>query len=271
MRTTALLLAAVLFLSGNAFSQRFIPKSDGERRGAESYNQAKVAYDAGDYAASIPLFLAADSLIGNRAGLDWNKVRFALGDAYLKVKKPALALEWFSRVAAVDSMYPLAQLQAAESARQAGRPDEALKFYRKALNQAPPQQKAPLLGRIAELQVQKGQLQAAIETFTKALALVQSGTLYLQRGQLYDRLAQAIDHAQDEKYDFEAAVKSGELTEEKIQKAIELREKALADYRAAETEDAQAATAGKFVERSEIILQNDHVLISEMHYQQENE
>jgi len=271
MRTTVLLFAAVLFCSGNAFPQRFIPKSESERRGAESYNKAKEAYDAGDFAASIPLFLAADSLIGSRSGLDWNKVRFALGNAYLKVRKPAQALEWFSRVAASDSLYPLVQLQAAESARQAGRQDEALKFYHKALNQAPDKQKPLLLGRIAEIQLQKGQLQAAIDTYTKSLAIAQSGALYLQRGQLYDRLAQAIDHAEDENYDFEAALKNGELSEEKMQRAIELREKALADYRAAAVDAATAATAGKFAERSEIILQNDHVVISEMKYQKENE
>lgn len=271
MRTLVILISAVLICSSSALPQKLIPKNENERRGAESYNKAIEAFSAGDYPASIQFFLVADSLIGGTNLLDRNKLRFALGSAYLKTGKAAQALEWFSRVASADSTYPYVQLQAAESARLAGNADQALKFYLKAAAQAPDKEKTPMLKRIGEVQAKKGQIQAAVETLSRALGIAQDGALFLQRGQLYDRLAQAIDHAQDENYDVEGAIKRGEITVENMERAIELREKALADYRSAAGETSLAATANRFIERSEIILQNDRVVISEINYQKSNE
>ncbi len=271
MRTLVITFIAVLFCSSSALSQKLIPKSESERRGAESYNKAVEAFSAGDFSASIPFFLAADSLIGDRSVLDRNKLRFALGAAYLKTGKPSQALEWFIRVASSDSTYPYVQLQAAESARLAGQTDQALKFYQKAAAQAPDKEKIPMLKRTGEMQEKKGQLQAAVETLTRALEITRNGALFLQRGQLYDRLAQAVDHAQDENYDVEGAIKRGVMTVESMERAIELREKALSDYRSAAADASLAATANRFIERSEIILQNNRVVISEINYQKSNE
>jgi tetratricopeptide (TPR) repeat protein len=271
MRTLVILLSAVLLCSNSALPQKLIPKNENERRGAESYNKAVEAFSAGDFAASIPLFLAADSLIGEKSMLDRNKLRFALGAAYLKTGKPAQALEWFVRVASSDSTYPYVHLQAAESSRLAGNTDQALKFYQKAAAQAPDREKIPMLKRIGEIQEKKGQIQAAIVTLTRALGIAQGGSLFLQRGQLYDRLAQAIDHAQDENFDIEGTIKRGEITVEKMERAIDLREQALADYRSAAADASLATTADRFIERSEIILQNNRVVISEINYQKSNE
>jgi len=128
-----------------------------------------------------------------------------------------------------------------------------------------------MLKRTGEMQEKKGQLQAAVETLTRALEITRNGALFLQRGQLYDRLAQAVDHAQDENYDVEGAIKRGVMTVESMERAIELREKALSDYRSAAADASLAATANRFIERSEIILQNNRVVISEINYQKSNE
>jgi tetratricopeptide (TPR) repeat protein len=264
MRKAAVILTALLISVSSAPAQKITPKTESERLGAESYNKAVKAFSAGEFAASIPWFLAADSLIGEKGIIPRSKLRFALATAYLSNRQPAQALEWYSKVAAEDPSYPEVQYQTAESARLAGQADQALKYYGLALPQAEETQKLLILQRTGELLEKKNDLKGALDAYNKALAIRSEPKYRLLRGQIYDRLAQTVDHAQDENFDVDAAVKNGALTESKMQQALELREKALADYQAAAADPALSANAGRLIERSEAILKNDRLVLGEI-------
>jgi len=259
-----------LLVSASSLSAQKKPQTESERLGAKCFNQASEAFSSKQYAKSIPLFIAADSLIGHTELVDRVKLRYALAVAYLKSDKPDSALIFFEWVAEQDSTYPYVHLQAAECARKMKKNSLALKFYKKALTTATEQEKPIILGKIGEIQYKRGELQGALRTLNKAIALSPSPSFYLLRGRIFDRLAEPLDHAGDEDYDFEGVIQSGKLTEEQMLKAVELRQKALDDYRVAAEDEKLTATAKKLITRSEIILENNRAVISEIRYQREN-
>ncbi|MBW7998296.1 MAG: tetratricopeptide repeat protein [Candidatus Glassbacteria bacterium] len=262
------LLAVITALPLTA--QQRAAETEQEKLGARQFNQAIAAYSAGNYEESIPLFIAADTLIGETDLVDWTKLRFALGTAFLETGKPNLALGYFQWVAERDSSYPFIYLQIAESARTGGKRTEALDYYRKALSRARPADQAMILGRIGELELAAGRLQAALGALNRAIKLTPAVGYFLMRGQLYDRLAQRVDHAQDEEFDYERAIRRKELTEEQMEQATELRRKALEDYRSAERDAKLADTCANLIARSEVILENNAQVISEIKFQREN-
>jgi len=265
-----LVYLSLLCLAGSASGQNPGVRSEREKLGAEHFNQAIVAFRAGDYQKSVPLFLSADTLIGDSKLVDRVKLRFALGTAFLETGHAEAAYGYFQWVAIQDSTYPYLQLQMAESARKAGQRDEALKFYHKALLQAKPSEQAAIQARIGELELAAGRLDQALEILDQAISLSPASDYHLLRGQIYDKLAQRIDHAEDESFDYDDAIRKGELTEEVMRGATDLREKALADYEAAARDTKLSAAAGKLVERSNVILENNRQVISEIRYQREN-
>ncbi len=269
MAALGLLFAALLAAAPPLSAQRQA-RTPTERQGAESYNQAAKAFGSGNYQASIPLFLAADSLIGTTGLVDRTKLRYALGVAYQKTNQPARALAQFEWVAGQRPDYPLIQFQAAESAREAKQRAKALQYYRQALPTVSGEQQALLHSRIGELQSELGQLEQALASYDRAIAITPAAGYRLLRGRLYDRQAERLDHAQDENYDFEGAIRSGELTEEAINRAGELRRKALEDYQAAAAGPQYAAAAGKLLERSRAILDNNRSVMAEIRYYKEN-
>ncbi len=267
--TLAALLVAFFSLP-LAAQQKKVAQTEQEKLGARQFNQAIEAYGAGNYEQCIPLFIAADSLLGESGLIERTKLRFALGTAFLKTGKPARALEHFQWVAARDSAYPFIHLQLAESARAADKRSEAVGFYRRALKNAKPAAQATILGRIGELELKAGRLKSALNALNQAINITPASGYYLMRGQLYDRLAQRIDHAQDEEYDYERAIHSQEITEEQLEKGSELRRLALEDYRHAVRDEKLASACAALIERSEIILENNAQVISEIRFQREN-
>ncbi len=265
----ALLVAFIaLPLSGQ---QKKVAQSEQEKLGARQFNTAIEAYGAGNYEQCIPLFIAADSLLGESGLIERTKLRFALGTALLKTGKPARALEYFQSVAEADSAYPFIHLQLAESARAAGKRSAAVGFYRRALKNAKPAAQATILGRIGELELKAGRVRSALKALNQAIAITPASGYYLMRGQLYDRLAQRIDHAQDEKYDYESAIRDGKITEEQLEQGSKLRRLALEDYRSAARDKKLASACAALIERSEIILENNAQVISEIRFQREND
>ncbi|MBN2290758.1 MAG: hypothetical protein JXQ83_15595 [Candidatus Glassbacteria bacterium] len=260
----------VLILTFSLLAAGQPPKAETERRGAIAYNQGSEAFSAGDYTRSIPLLLAADSLIGESEQVDRLKLRFTIGLAYLKSSQPSRALEFFEWVAGQDSSYPYIHLQLAAGARQAGQPAKALEHYRAGLAGAPEAQKPVILAHIADLLEKRRDLQGALKAYDQAILLNQAAEYHFRRGLLYNRLADPLDHAEDETYDFEEAVTSGLLTEEILLKATGLREKALADFRRAAEDGKLAERAARMVERTEILIRNNQTVISEIHYLREN-
>jgi len=246
------------------------PKTEQEREGAKIYNQAVEKFSAGEYAASIPLFLTADSLIGATLLVDRLQLRYALGVAHLKTSEPDRALEYFEWVAAQDSTYPYIYLQAAESAQSAKQPAKALKYYRKALESAQDAEKPVILSNIGELLFRRGDLDGALKNCNQAIALSPAPGYYLLRGRIYDKLAGRIDHADESTFDFEEAIRNHSLTEEQMLEAVDLRQKALDDYRLASRDEKLAQTAKMHTERSNAILENNRAIISEIRYQREN-
>jgi tetratricopeptide (TPR) repeat protein len=266
----AALLIALISLP-LAAQQKKVAKTDQEKLGARQFNEAIKAYSAGNHEQCIPLFIAADSLIGATGLIDRVKLRFALGNSYLETGKPAQALELFQWVSAQDSAYPFIHIQLAESAQAAGKRPEAVAYYQNALNGAKPADQATILGRIGELEFKAGRIKSALKALNGAIEITPASNYYLMRGQVYDRLAQRADHAQDAKYDVEAAIHSKELTEELLEQASELRRKALEDYRSAARDPKLAPACESLIERSEIIIENNAQVISEIRFQRENE
>lgn len=271
MRKALLVLTAILAVAAAATAQQVIPKTESERIGAESYNKAVEAYAAGDYAASIPHFLAADSLIGAKGIVDRSKLQFALATAYLRSNQPGRALNWFIRVAENDSTYPLIHYHAAECARQAGQPEEALKHYRVALRDAGASEQTVIIQRMGEILEKRRDFQGAVNVYSQLLDGRAVPAVNLLRGQAYDRLAAPLDRAQEQNFDLERAVRSGDLNEQRMSQAIELREKALADYRVAAEDPKLASRVQPLIERSLAILQNNRLVVAEIRYQHDNE
>lgn len=268
--TVAVTLLAALISLPLYGQQKKVARTEQEKLGARQFNTAIEAYGAEDFEQCIPLFIAADSLIGNSGLIDRTKLRFALGGAYMKTGNPARALEHFQWVAAQDSLYPFIHFQLAQSARAAGKLAEAVVYYRRALDDAKPAEQATILGRIGELELKAGRLKSALKALRLAIDISPNSGYYLMRGRLYDRLAQRIDHAQDEKYDYESAIRSGEITEEQLQRASELRRQALENYTSAAQDQKLASACAALIERSEIILENNAQVISEIIFQRED-
>ena len=266
----AVLFLLMTALAASAFGQGKALSSEREKIGAENFNQAIAAFSAGDYQKCISLFLAADTLIGDSKLVDRVKLRFALGISFLETSHAEAAYGYFQWVEMQDSAYPYLQLQLAESARLAGQPEAALHYYDKALQQAKPTEQGAILARIGELEMAAGRLPLALENLDKAISLSPTAGFFYLRGQVYDKLAQRLDRAEDESVDYEAAIKKGEFTEEVMRQATELREKALADYQAAVRDPKLTTACNKLIERSQVILENNRQVISEIRYQREN-
>ena len=269
-RTQVSLIVLAVVLACPLAAQKKVAETEQEKLGAGHFNEAIAAYSAGDYEKCIPLFVSADSLIGETELVDRSKLRFALGTAYLESGKAADALKCFKLVAEQDPGYEGIQLQMAEAARKAGKRSEALGFYRAALESATPAGQPVILGRIGELELDSGRYQTALEALNGAIEVKPATTYYLLRGQVYDKLAQKLDHAEDDKFDFEKAIRRKEITEEQITQANELRNKALEDYRNAARDESLAAACARFIERSEVILENNNQVISEIRFQADN-
>jgi tetratricopeptide (TPR) repeat protein len=266
-----LYLFTVLFLTASMLSADEREKAKIEREGAIAFNQGSQAYSAGKYAESIPFLLTADSLIGESAKVDRLKLRFTTGLAYLKNKQPENAIELFQWVAGQDSSYPFIQLQLADAYRKTGNSGKALLHYRAGLDNTPDSQKHVILLHIATLLEKRKDWNGAVKAYSQALALDPLPDYNFRRGLLYNRLAEPIDRAGDDDYDFEEAVTSGRLTEEALLKAIGLREKALADFRLASKSTDLVDAAARMIERTEIMIKNDQTVIAEIHYIRNNE
>ena len=266
------LLLVILFLgfASILIAQKRVAETEAEKEGAKNYNEAIEAYSAGDYARCIPLLLAADSLIGETDLVDRVKLRFALGMAYLRTDQPAPALEQFEWVASRDSLYPYLYLQAAESARLLKQTEKSHKYYAKALETANDTEKAIILGKIARIEMDRGRLRSALKHVNQAISMSRGSSYYLLRGQIVDRLAQRLDRAEDDNFNYEDAIRDGRITEGKMLEATELRESALADYQIAAEDEKLAATCQKLIERSKIIIENNRQVISEIIYLREN-
>lgn len=269
--TVAAILLVALISLPLAAQQKKVAQTDQEKLGARQFNQAIEAYSAKNYEQCLPLFIAADSLIGETGLIDRTKLRFALGKSYLETGKPAEALEMFQWVAAADSAYPFIQIQLAQSASAAGQRPEAVAYYKRALVDAKPAEQATILGRISKLELKAGRIKSALKALNNAIKITPASQYFLMRGQIFDRLAQPGDHAQDEKYDYEAAIHDEEITEEQLEQASELRRKALEDYRSAARDPKLAPACASLIERSAIILENNTQVISEIRFQRENE
>jgi len=266
-------LVFVILLLGSASiltAQKRVAETEVEKEGAKNYNEAIEAYSAGDYARCIPLLLAADSLIGESELIDRVKLRFALGMAYLQTEQPAPAFEQFEWVAGKDSTYPYVNYQAAESAQLLKQTDKALEYYARAIQTAKDGEKAIILGKMAQIEISRGRLQLAFKRVNQAISLTSGSSYYLLRGQIVDRMARQLDRAEDDNFNYEDAIRSGRITEEKMLEATDLREKALTDYEIAAEDEKLAATCQKLIERSKIIIENNRQVISEIIYLREN-
>lgn len=264
MRTPAVL--SILLFTAVALEAQAVAKTEHEKLGAEKFNQAIELYSAGQYEESLPLLRAADSLIGDTELVDRVKLRFALGRACQETGKPEAALSYFEWVAGRDSTYPLIFYQAAESAIAAGKLPRALELYRRSLKSVDDNRQALILGKMARIELDRGRLNEALELVNYAINLVPQGAFFIMRGQIYDRRAQALDHAQDQEFDYEAAIRNSSLTQAEMEQAIELRQQALEDYQRAAEDSSHAAIARRLIERSEVIIENNRHVISEIEY-----
>lgn len=269
MRRLVLVILLLGFTS-TLIAQKRVAETEVEKEGATNFNEAIKAYSAGDYAKSIPLFLATDSLIGETDLVDRVKLRFALGMAYLKIDQPQAALELFEWVAGQDSLYPYVYLQAAECALLLKQTDKSLKYYAKTLETANDSEKAIILGKIVKIEMGRGRLQTALKSLNQAISLARRSSYYLLRGQIVDRLAQRLDNAEEDNFNYEEAIRDGRITEEKMLEATELRESALANYEIAAEDEKLAEACRKLIERSKIIIENNRQVISEIIYLREN-
>ena len=263
-------LISALSLAASILTADELSKARLEREGAIAYNKGSEAFSAGRFAESISFLLAADSLIGESKQVDRTKLRFTIGLAYLKSEQPAEALEFFEWVAEQDSTYPYIHLQLATSAKKAGNNDKALEYYQASLAGAPDSQKPAILVHIANLLEKRKQWNKALNAYSRAIVLNSLPEYHFRRGLLYNRLAEPLDHAGDENLDFEEAINSGVLTEEALIKAIDLRQKALADFRLAAKQSELAEVAAEMIERTEILIKNNRTVISEIHYLRQN-
>jgi tetratricopeptide (TPR) repeat protein len=268
--TRLVLVFLLLGFASLSVAQKRVAETETEKEGAKNYNQAIEAYSTGDYAKCIPLFSAADSLIGETGLVDRVKLRFALGMAYIKTDQPAAALEQFEWVAGKDSTYPYVFYQAAESARLLKQTDKSVKYYNKALETANDQDKAIILGKMARIEMGLGRLKPALKQINQAISLTRVSSYYFLRGQIVDRMAQLLDRAENDNFNYEEAIRNGRITEEKMLEATELRESALADYEIAAEDENLAATCQKLIERNKIIIENNRQVISEIIYLREN-
>jgi len=269
MRRLALIFLLLGFTSFSV-AQKRVAETEVEKEGAKNYNEATEAYAAGDYSRCIPLFSAADSLIGETGLIDRVKLRFALGMAYIKTNQPAAALEQFEWVAGKDSTYPYVFYQAAESAKLLKETDKSLKYYAKALETADDNEKAIILGKMARMEMDRGRLEPGLKHANQAISLSGASIYYLIRGQIVDRMAQRIDRAEDNNFNYEEAIRDGRITEEKMLEATELRESAMADYEIAAEDPKLAASCQKLIKRNEVIIENNRQVISEIIYLREN-
>ena len=267
-----LYLTTALSLAFGSLAAQQPQKNNFEREGAIAYNKGSEYYSAGNFAESIPYLLAADSLIGDSLESDRRlKLRFTIGRAYLKSDRPEKALEYFEWVAGRDSSHPYIYLQLATTARKAGKPAEAMKYYKSALPRAVDSQKPAILIHIAALLEKRKNWKGALATYNQAVALDPQAEYYYRRGIVFNRLAAPLDHADDEGFDFEEAVNSGELTEKALLRANQLREKALADFRLAAQSAELVEEAARMIERTEVMINNNQMVISEIHYLRKNE
>ena len=263
-------LVSALSLTASILTADELSKARLEREGAIAFNKGSEAFSAGRFAESIPFLLAADSLIGESERVDRLKLRFTLGLAYLKSEQPAEALEFFEWGAEQDSAYPYIHLQLATSARKSGNNARALEYYRASLAGALDSQKPVILVHIASLLEKRKELNKALKAYSQAIVLNSLPEYHYRRGLLYNRLAEPLDHAGDENFEFEEAINSGVLTEEALLKAIDLRQNALADFRLAAKQSELAEVAAKMIERTEILIKNNRTVISEIHYLRQN-
>ena len=268
--TRLILVFLLLGFASLSVAQKRVAETETEKEGAKNYNQAIEAYSTGDYAKCIPLFSVADSLIGETGLVDRIKLRFALGMAYIKTDQPAAALEQFEWVAGKDSTYPYVFYQAAESARLLKQPDKSVKYYGRSLETANDQNKAIILGKMARIEMGQGRLKPALTQINQAISLSGVSSYYLLRGQIVDRIAQLLDRAENDSFNYEEAIRNSRITEEKMLEATELRESALADYEIAAEDEKLAATCQKLIERNKIIIENNRQVISEIIYLREN-
>jgi len=266
-----LYLTASLCLAVSTLSADEVAKAKLEREGAIAYNKGSEAYSAGRFAESIPFLLAADSLIGAGGRVDRLKLRFTIGLAYLKSDRPEQAFEFFQWVAGRDSSYPYIHLQLAASARRMGDNTKALQYYRAGLPGAPDSQKPVILAHIANLLEKRKDLKGALKAYEQAIALADLPEYHYRSGILYNRLAELLDHAEDDQLDFEEAIKSGRLTEQALAEANQLHQKALAEFHLAAEDSALAEPAALMIERTEVLIKNNQTIISEIHYLRNNE
>lgn len=267
----AIFSLAVLFSAALTLEAQLQVQTESEREGAKAYNSGVEAFSAGKYDQSLPFFLLADSLLVRSKLIDRTKLRYTIGVAYLKSKKPGPALKMFEFVISADSTYPNVYLLSAQCAREDGELNKAEIYYCQALIRAENDQKPVILNHIGELLLKRGDLKGALKTYDEAIALSPIARYFLLRGQIYSRMADPLDHANNENFDFEKAINEGKITQEQMEKAIELREKALADFKDAAEDDSLAAQAQELIERTEIIIENNHMVISEIQYLKESE
>jgi tetratricopeptide (TPR) repeat protein len=107
---------------------------------------------------------------------------FMAGDLYLHTEKPAEALPWFERAAALDPSWEPALMHVVDSLAMLGRNEELMSRARAWVEKAP---SAPSYRALAMAQVATGRTDEAVETARRALEL--DGTGY-SRGALAEAL-----------------------------------------------------------------------------------
>ena len=239
-----------------------------ERRGKIAYNEGSRAFKAEQFQLAADSLIIADSLIGGSGLVDRELLRVTIGEALDKAGKSKKALEYYRMVKSGNPGYPFIEIRIARAQTDAGQLAAAIESYSEAFKSAPDSDRPAILNNIVGLYHRLGNTDSAIEVLGRAISISSDPAFLVQRGTLLSRKASAVDQGGNEDFDFEAAVRDSTFKVEELQKALELRKKAASDFEQAAGKGA--TNAKELLEREQLLIKNTEMLISEIHFFEEN-
>ncbi|MBW7995481.1 MAG: tetratricopeptide repeat protein [Candidatus Glassbacteria bacterium] len=150
-------------------------------------------------------------------------------------------IETLRRIAELDSAFPGACYNLGIYAHLAGKFDEAIDYYEKAVNCAEDAQKAALNFQIGVINLQK--IKDYPRAVTALTAALETNDIYMNemahyfRATAYLEYARELDYASDEVADIDALIGFGIMNHARVDRALSYYAKAMADLREISTND----------------------------------
>ena len=239
-----------------------------ERRGKIAFNEGSRAFKEGHYQIAADSLIVADSLIGSSGLVNRELLRITIGEAFDKAGESQKALEYYQEVKSSNPAYPYIDIRLARVQTSAGKLASAIESYSEAFKSAEESDRPAILNNIIGLYRKLGNTDSAIKVLGRAISISSDPSFLIQRGTLISRKASEIDHADNDEFDFEAAVRNKTVEPDELKKALELRIKASEDFSNAADKGSQ--NAKELLKREQLLIKNTETLISEIHFLEEN-